>query len=153
VTGENECTICVAGVDYDVRLHKDQFDLLLAACRSGTAQAINNCARRVETLEGRSPEGWTPLIVAAYHGNTGAVKCLLNLGVNVNNPNFKGTTPLMYAMTPAAEKDSWDCLRLLVASGADLNRRDIATRTALNYAMERQWNEVATFLMANGSKE
>jgi methionyl-tRNA formyltransferase len=150
---EDECAICVASVDYDIRLHKDQFSLLLAACGSSTAQAVNNCARRVETLEGRSPKGWTPLIVAAYHGHTEAVECLLDLGVNMNNPNFKGTTPLMFAMTPAAEQDSWDCLRILIANGADINARDIAARTALGYALERQWNEVATFLKANGAKE
>jgi methionyl-tRNA formyltransferase len=153
VIEEDETSLTIATIDFDVCLRKDPFALLLAACQSGGEQAVSDLARRVDSLEERSPEGWTPLIVAAFHGNFRAVESLLGLGASINNPNYKGTSPLMYAMSPAAENGNFDCLHLLIGSGADLNACDNTGQSALDYAISRKWDEVAAILIENGARE
>ena len=152
IIADDDDTLSVASIDFDVRIYKDQFTSLLAACRNGSAKKVRGYVGKVENLEARSPEGWTPLIVAAFHGNVEVVKCLLDLHVDVNQPNYRGTPPLMYAMTPA-QAGNLECLRLLLERGANLNARDMAGRTAFSYAHERGWTEVTTLLKVNGAAE
>lgn len=149
---ENLESITIATVDFDVRLMKDELSLLLEACRNGNVDHMDYYVERVASLESRSREGWTPLILASYHGHSALVGKLLRAGASPQTPNYKGTTPLMYAMSPAAERGIFDPLRMLIASGADVDAHDAHGRSALSYANERGWLSVVELLMKSQTK-
>jgi uncharacterized protein len=60
--------------------------------------------------------------------NVEAIRMLLDLGLNPNDPDKEGRTPLM----GAALKGRVDAIRLLVDRGADLNIRDKGSRDTTN---------------------
>src|SRR5205814_251421 len=79
--------------------------------------------------------GWTPLIAAVYQNNSNIVDYLIKVGANVNAPDNKGVTPLMWAIGKGDEE--LDLVKLLVLSGADINAKDGQGATALDYAVSR----------------
>lgn len=81
--------------------------------------------------------GATPLLRAARAGDTAAVKLLLAHGALADLPNQFGVTPLMAAAgvgfgkratrgVDATEEDRIATLKLLLAAGADINRRTLS---------------------------
>ena len=62
--------------------------------------------------------------------------------MNLNARNFAGLTPLMDAAGHGKTSSVW----LLLANGADLSLKDPAGRTALDFARENNWNEVAAMI-------
>ncbi len=87
----------MATIDYDVILHYDRFDELLIACESGDVDAVRDICAISRHVNEVSPEGWTPLIVATYHGKVDCVKILLEIGANPFAKGRNGTNLLMYA--------------------------------------------------------
>ncbi len=69
-----------------------------------------------------SPEGWTPLHLAAHFGHTNAVRWLLGAGADVQarSKNDLANQPLHAA---AAGKAPLELLTLLLDAGADVNAR------------------------------
>lgn len=109
---------------------------LFAACETGDSmQAEAVLEAHPQLLEARSPEGWTPLIVAAHHHCAEAVEVLLNRGADPNATGKKGTTVLMYAKTKLLDTSEPDCsiLQVLIDAGADPGRMDMFGRTVLDY--------------------
>jgi ankyrin repeat protein len=72
---------------------------------------------------------YTPLILAAQHGNAGVIEPLLKNGADVNAKTSNGTTPLMFA---AASGDV-ATVKTLLGHGADVKAKE-STR-GLNAAM------------------
>lgn len=68
--------------------------------------------------------GWTPLIRAAYSGNTNLCRRLLECGANPNKSNTNGTTPLMYACSSKDVGQRIHTARVLVEFGADPDQSD-----------------------------
>ena len=77
--------------------------------------------------------GWTPLIVAAYGGYVESVKCLINLGADVNQSNQKGTTPLMYAKDFFVKTNSDEIIRIFLRNGSDCHAKDIYGLSVFDY--------------------
>jgi methionyl-tRNA formyltransferase len=96
---------------------------LLSACKAGErAVAAKLLAENPALIEFRSPEGWTPLIVAAFHQHSHLVSFLLERGADPNAAGRNGTTPLMYGKTALlhSETPDWQLLAILIDGGADL---------------------------------
>ncbi|MGI4790438.1 MAG: ankyrin repeat domain-containing protein [Janthinobacterium lividum] len=72
----------------------------------------------------------SPLHDAAFSGNQENILVLLRGGVDINERNRYGWTPLMTAVT----KDHLDCIRLLLDHGADLHAISDDGMTALHQA-------------------
>lgn len=109
---------------------------VIAACESGQlAQIGHHLDRFPDLLDHRTPQGWTPLIVAAFHGQTEVLMALLGLGANPNVCGINGTTPLMYAKTAFVAGRSTDMAGLdaLLAAGADPYRRDCLGKDVFDY--------------------
>lgn len=109
---------------------------LHVACSEGE---IDQIARLLEShpnlLETRTAQGWSPLILAAFHQHYDASHLLLSQGANPNATGQKGTTVLMYAKTALMGQKAPDTglLDLLIEYGADPDRRDMYGRGILHY--------------------
>jgi len=82
----------------------------------------------------RNNDGETPLLVAAHHNTTGAIRELLKAKANPNLADNSGVTPLM----EAARKGNLASVRLLIAAKADKSAKDKAGKTALDYARTKK---------------
>jgi len=96
------------------------------------------CLGLATRVAAAAPEdhGDTALILAARRGDVAAVRKLLSQGVDVNEANKLGTTPLMSAAGAAGSlRAKWPgspkVIRLLLARGAAANAQAAGGRTAL----------------------
>lgn len=110
----------------------------------------------------------TPLHYASIVLNLDIIKCLISSGANVNSADRNGRTPLFYAilvgdvpdgdiMTRMDEnlyhtedkkmRDS--VIRYLLASGADINKRDIKGNTLLHFAHNFPNLELLEYIIKN----
>ncbi len=86
--------------------------------RAETVQALLDAGARPELLDS---DGATLLHAAAYEGNSETLKLLLGMRLPVDAKNrASGTTPLHYGVCV----NSFECVQLLLAAGADPNAMD-----------------------------
>ncbi|CAL1277393.1 unnamed protein product [Larinioides sclopetarius] len=71
----------------------------------------------------------TPLMYACLNGCTALIACLLTKGANINAADFRGNSPLLYAIDN--QKCSTEMINLLLDAGADINHSNDANETAL----------------------
>jgi uncharacterized protein len=106
--------------------------------------------------------GATPLLRAAKAGDVEAMHLLLAHGANPNLPTATGVTPLMAAAGNGStsldtrgryktEGQAVDSVKLLLASGVDINQRDNNGQTALYGAATWGWNDLVRTLVANNA--
>jgi phosphoribosylglycinamide formyltransferase-1 len=109
---------------------------LLLACKAGDlALTAKLLAESPALISCRSPEGWTPLIVAAFHQRRQMVSLLLDHGADPNEAGTNGTTPLMYGKTALLHSESadYELLEVLLKAGADLRRQDRHGKDIFDY--------------------
>jgi ankyrin repeat protein len=94
-------------------------------------------------------EGMTPLLVAAAHGNRGAVQWLAAHGANIKATDNAGRTALLVAL----EDDDEESLVYapLIAAGCPLDAVSQAKMTALDTAIFRRWWNTAHLLLRRGA--
>ncbi|UWR02862.1 ankyrin repeat domain-containing protein [Ruegeria conchae] len=112
---------------------------LVFACEAGRLAEVSKYLDRFpQLLEHRTPEGWTPLIVAAFNQQKDIVAELLNRGADPNATGRNGTTVLMYAKSAIlkGESENLALLDLLIAKGADSSRRDKFGHAVLDYVKD-----------------
>ena len=63
-------------------------------------------------------------MVAAYHGNEGATRLLIEAGAAPEAANLRGTTPLMYAFARMTQTGDTAVFSYLLSIGANPERRD-----------------------------
>jgi ankyrin repeat protein len=97
------------------------YTALMAAAGTGDLDAVNCLLDHGADVKAKSPTGFTALIAAALSGNDRLVALLLERGAD---PNAVCTLERGILQTPAGVAASMgyaDCLRLLIAAGADVN--------------------------------
>ena len=105
---------------------------------------------------------FTPLGAAALFGDPEFVESLIERDCDVNVAAADGTTPLMACCFRGAKNGServrGACVsvaRLLIAKGADVNRRNVAGNTALDLACDNvlgPWREMISLLLKSGTR-
>ncbi|MDQ2898794.1 MAG: ankyrin repeat domain-containing protein [Acidobacteriota bacterium] len=97
---------------------------------------------------------FTPLIVAAAHGGSEAVKLLLDAGAKVDAQDVRGMTPLMLAIS--TDHPDASVVRLLLESKADTNIKDLNGETrsigppsSASLRLCRRWASKPTALKSN----
>ena len=87
------------------------------------------------------------ICIAAKVGHVEAVKKHLDSGVDVNEKNEDGFTPMHYA----AQTGYKEITDLLIANGADVNSKDVYERTPLHFAAGYGHKETVELLIAKGA--
>ncbi len=108
--------------------------------------------------------GATPFFLAAKVTDTEAMRVLLDAGADATIPSADGTTPLMVASgvaiwnpgedggsLPGQEDEVLEAVRLCLEHGNDINAANYRGMTALHGAAFRGANNVAEYLVAQGS--
>ena len=126
--------------------------LVASSAELGDAARDGDLRRLAALLGSADPDrpdnrGFTPLIMASYHGQAGAVALLLGAGAAVDVVDAKGST----ALSGAAFKGHCGVARLLLDAGAAVDAPDEAGRTPLLYAAMFGRTEMAALLVAHGA--
>jgi ankyrin repeat protein len=120
---------------------------MMHALRNGNRQEFNRALREnPESVNGKGPGGWTPLMLAALYGEVEDVRRLLAQGADPNAQNDGGGTALMYAIEDEGKT------RLLLDRGAGANARSGEGRSPLLIAVGRVGsNAVVKLLLERGA--
>jgi ankyrin repeat protein len=113
---------------------------LIAACALDESDQVRSILTAAPQLrEELRAEGGMLLAEFAGNGNTGGVRQLLNLGVEVDSvypgDGYFGIAPDSTALVVAAWRAHPDTVRLLIERGAAVNRPDGKGKTALQLAV------------------
>jgi len=148
--------------------------------QSGTRAQVAAFLEKGTALESLDGVGRTPLLVAAWNGNTGVAEELLTRGAAIEAADPGGFTPLLCAAEfgridtaklllsrgakrPARNKEGADALivaaggngvgmvKLLLAEGFDVNSADASGHTALHAAAANGWPELLAMLLKAGA--
>ncbi len=142
------------------RNRTDMVDALLAVRRTPfdifEATALDRVERLTEILEGDpaapgawSPDGFTPLHLAAFFGRARATRLLLERGAEIGAVarNPMKVQPLHAAMV----RGEREVVVALLVAGADPNARQQAGYTPLQAAAHRGATELAELLLSHGA--
>jgi ankyrin repeat protein len=101
-------------------------------------------------LRGFTPDGWTPLHLAAFFGRADAVDVLLAAGADVRavSRNHEGSMPLHAAL---AGRGVGRITTVLLAHGADVRAPDAGGHTALHHAAFRDDVGLVNTILAHGA--
>ena len=122
---------------------QDVFEL----ARQGDVTAIKEFNKlHPNNLNSTNDQGYTPLMLAAYHGQEEMAIFLVENGGDLNGKSDYGT-PVM----AAAIKGNTGIVKLLLDNGADPNISDARGNTALLYTSIFSINEIAELLLKAGA--
>ncbi len=145
---ELETHFLISTIDYNIKLVKDYYPLLWAACESGSLEQIKQALPFIEEINLRNQQGWSALIIAAYHGHLEIVEMLLKRGAMVNSTNYKGTTALMYALSHYENSHRDAVFQYLIKMGADVAMTDMHGKTIKDYITEKGFKELLSTVCA-----
>jgi len=123
---------------------------LFAAAATGRLEAIEReLASAPHAVTAYAYDGWTPLHLAAFFGQTAAAERLLDAGADPSavSTNSLKNTPL-HAATAGKHPE---VALLLIARGADVKAGDAGLHTPLHIAAENALGDVVRALLAAGA--
>lgn len=139
---ENEDYVTVSTIDYDIEIYFDKLDSFLDEIPYMSVDTLSKKLITILGVNDRNLKGWSPIIVAAYHGKRELVSFLLQNGANINDRNYRGTTVLMYAKDYALKNNDREFFSFLIEQGADISLKDWSGNSLGDYIS----NEQAKFL-------
>ncbi len=142
--------------DDEERQYVDQtFNALHAAASGGNEDVILFLLDQGLPIDARTPQGWTPLYVAARDGQAEAAKLLVFKGANLNIQSALGATALTMVVTQPfeTEKARLELLEYMLKRGADATLADTYGHTPMHYAKAQDKKEVVRLLEQYTSKE
>ena len=95
--------------------------------------------------------GNTPLIRAAWNGDTAKVEALLKTGADVNASNREGLTALMASTWGKTGRGDAGIAKALIARGANVNAANVYGRTALMEVAGNGNGEFVSLLLSAGA--
>jgi len=122
-------------------------DYLWNAAREGNSDVIDALIAGKYNLNAQDSQGYTAVILAAYHGHNTVVEKLLGAGADPCIRDKRGNTALMGAIF----KGEVRIARRLLAASCNPDTRNNAGQTAAMYASLFQRNELLAELKAKGA--
>ncbi len=124
------------------------------AFRAGDLDAIRALLGELEGFPNvRAGDGFgSGLVYAVYHGPASLVSAMLELGADPNVDDGDGYPPLIAALTGgSAQVDVRELVELLLAHGADVDRRGVNGYAPLHVAAEQGDLVMVDLLMSHGA--
>ena len=135
VDAERFWLLVSSGADVDARRQGDQATGLHLACAGGQDDAVELWIQAGADIQATTPEGSTPLMLAA--SSPQIVSLLLDAGASVNTTDLDGDSALTYAVLYQRSRLDSDALKtidLLLDAGASVNQRNRQGLTPLGHA-------------------
>ena len=122
--------------DDERQYHGVWFNARQAAASGGNEDIINFLLEQGFNINTQTPDGWTPLFIAARDGQAQAAKLLIYRGADLNMQTNLGATALIMELTQPFEKeqDRLDLLAYSLRRGANTNLTDNNGFSPLYYA-------------------
>lgn len=133
VVQENKDWMIISTVDYDLKLYFDKLNEnlpLFARCNNLQSEVY---LKNICGVHDRNDRGWSPIIVASYHGNIEAIDKLLEMGADINDVNYNGTSVLMYAKDFCLKNKDAGLFKYLIHKGADIEHKDFHGKGIIDY--------------------
>lgn len=129
---ENSKFIKLSTIDFNINIYIDNIDEIniFSDCHRSD---VDNILKGFCGVNDRNNFGWSPIIIASYHGNIDAVQRLLELEADINDVNYKGTTVLMYAKDFSLKNKDNFLFDFLIKNGADVEAKDFSGRSIYDY--------------------
>ena len=130
------------------------FPILVLADRIIRGHIVEERFQKKKDLTKRFRAGTTLLGTAVYRNRTDIVTYLLENGANVNKPvgGWSGdnymSTPLHIAIRRIGNSE---IINLLIANGADVNKKNSRGITPLHEAVDKGYEEITNILLVNGA--
>ncbi len=121
------------------------------AARYGQFEAVKFLEKQEVDLQGKGIEGYGLLHAAAESGNVDLIQYLLSRGFDPNavgSDRLRDVTPLMEA---AGTSNNPEAVRVLIAAGGDVKRKDAFSRTALSLTGGTRAAEIKQILLEAGA--
>ncbi|KHJ96053.1 ankyrin repeat protein [Oesophagostomum dentatum] len=122
--------------------------LILLASAAGLSDLLAMLVRIRGSTNFATEQDCTPLMEACAAGNVRSVKCLLDLGADVNAYSITQNTPLIYAAAAGQEK----VVRMLLDSKCNLDLRNENGHCALMEAASAGHLNIVKLLIQSGAK-
>ena len=119
---------------------------LLSACEAGLDSTVLWLLDNGADVNLRSPEGWSPLIMAAKEGHTKILTRLLIMGAKPNPPDVSHT-----ALRGASISGHLSIVKALLAANANPNHCSTGDKTALMGACMRGHEAIVQLLLEEGA--
>ena len=123
----------ISTVDFDITLHKDRLNRLLESIPTASIEQFKLGLLNIAGVNDRNEFGWSPIIVAAYHGRLDLIDYLLGQGADINDTNYRGTSVLMYAKDFSIKASCKEYFRQIIELGADPELLDYSGRRVFDY--------------------
>lgn len=124
---------------------------LHVACQAGHLEMVQLLVEQGSaTLDLKDKSGWFAIHHAANAGSAAVVLYLINKGADVNlkTGNLQAQTPLHMCVA----EGKYDCAKVLLQRGADVNARDRQKRTPLYKAARWGKADIMALLLAYGAE-
>ena len=132
-----------------LKRYKQKRDIFEAASIGDTETIKQLLDKTPGLLNSFSPDGFTPLGLAAYFGYLSPVKLLLDKGAN---PNIASNNQFKVApIHSACAISNFDIAALLIRHGADVNAKQMQGVTALHSAAHNGQTKLSKLLIDNGA--
>ena len=109
---------------------KELVDLFFAAAKIGNNEVITEFLKHGFPVDARNHQGFTPLMMATYHGHQNVVTTLLKNGADRCARDNKGNTALMGAIF----KLEWSIAKQLRKVDCDANAQQTGQKTTAEFA-------------------
>jgi methionyl-tRNA formyltransferase len=134
IIGENDYSLVVSTIDFDIVLEKDLFGLICNYCKINDYVSLERLLNyKTIDLEEKTKQGWTPLIIAAYNHSLESVDLLIKKGADVNAQNYNLTSVLMYAKSNSLVSNSYKIIEKLIENGANIYQKDIYGKNVIDW--------------------
>lgn len=112
--------------------------------RTGNTEEIKRKLKEDPSLaEEKDPKGFSPLVLATYHGQTEITEILIHSGADINAQDAAGNTALM----GVCFKGHPEIADLLIKKGADIDVQNHNGATALIYAVTFNQQKIVEMLV------
>ena len=148
VLSEDDVSIKIASIDYDIILYKDVLERIIEAVKDHDQDKAKRLCVYEKILNDQDSHGWTPLTVAVYNGDLDLARWFVSRGAVDTVVNHNGTTLLMYAKDAGLNTGDWSVFRWLREEGADPHAVDYSGKAIIDYLDEDKLNRIPEDLKA-----